>query len=43
MNHYKSPKSFYVRTKITYTTEPRESISPVIIGKCSQLLQRHGL
>jgi plastocyanin len=38
MNHYKRPKSFYVRTKITYTNEPRQSISPVIIGKCSQII-----
>jgi hypothetical protein len=37
MNHYKRPKSFYVRTRIHYTTEPRESIAPVIIGNCAQL------
>ena len=24
MNHYKRPKSFYVRTKVRYTTEPRK-------------------
>ena len=24
MNHYKRPKSFYVRTKVHYTTEKRE-------------------
>jgi hypothetical protein len=39
MNHYKRPKSFYVRTKVWYTTdEQRTSMSPVVIGKCSQLL-----
>jgi hypothetical protein len=38
MNHYKRPKSFYVRTKIRYTTEPRTSMSPVVIGECGQVL-----
>src|SRR5918992_3440737 len=37
MNHYKRPKSFYVRTKIHYTTEKRESVMPLVIGKCGQL------
>ena len=37
MNHYKRPKSFYVRTKVHYTTEKRKSITPITIGKCSQL------
>jgi hypothetical protein len=37
MNHYKRPKSFYVRTRIYYTTEKRESVQPLVIGKCSQL------
>jgi hypothetical protein len=38
MNHYKRPKSFYVRTRIHYTTEPRAAITPLVIGDCSQLL-----
>jgi hypothetical protein len=38
MNHYKRPKSFYVRTKIRYTTEPRKGLAPIVIGECSQLL-----
>jgi plastocyanin len=37
MNHYKRPKSFYVRTKVWYTTEKRTSVSPVVIGNCAQL------
>jgi plastocyanin len=37
MNHYKRPKSFYVRTKVWYTTEPRKSIIPIVIGNCAQL------
>ncbi len=37
MNHYKRPKSFYVRTRVWYTTEPRKSIIPIVIGDCSQL------
>ena len=37
MNHYKRPKSFYVRTKVWYTTEPRTSVLPVVIGNCAQL------
>jgi len=37
MNHYKRPKSFYVRTKIWYTTEKRTSVMPVVIGDCRQL------
>jgi plastocyanin len=36
MNHYKRPKSFYVRTKIRYTTEPRQGLAPIVIGDCSQ-------
>jgi plastocyanin len=38
MNHYKRPKSFYVRTKVWYTTEKRKSIMPIVIGDCAQLL-----
>ncbi len=37
MNHYKKPKSFYVRTRVYYTTEKRTSVQPLVIGKCSQL------
>jgi plastocyanin len=37
MNHYKKPKSFYVRTKVWYTTEKRKPIWPVVIGNCAQL------
>jgi plastocyanin len=37
MNHYKRPKSFYVRTRVWYTTEPRKSIIPIVIGNCSQV------
>jgi plastocyanin len=37
MNHYKRPKSFYVRTKVYYTTEKRKSVMPIVIGNCSQL------
>src|SRR5215204_6458008 len=37
MNHYRRPKSFYVRTKVWYTTEKRQSVSPIVIGKCSHL------
>ena len=37
MNHYKRPKRFYVRTKVWYTTEPRKSIMPLVIGNCAQL------
>ncbi|HEU0023468.1 MAG TPA: hypothetical protein VFQ12_02475 [Thermoleophilaceae bacterium] len=37
MNHYKKPKDFYVRTRVYYTTEKRESVQPLVIGKCGQL------
>ena len=37
MNHYKKPKRFYVRTKIWYTTEPRQQIYPVSVGNCAHL------
>src|SRR5687768_12877200 len=37
MNHYKRPKSFYVRTRVWYTTEKRTPIMPVTIGNCAQL------
>jgi len=37
MNHYKRPKSFYIRTKVWYTTEARQPVTPLVIGDCSQL------
>ncbi len=43
MNHYKKPKDFYVRTRVYYTTEKRTSVQPLVIGKCSQLVERHVL
>ena len=38
MNHYKRPKSFYVRTKVWYTTEPRQQVYPLTIGNCAHLV-----
>jgi plastocyanin len=38
MNHYQRPKSFYVRTKVYYTTEPRQSVMPLVIGNCSRIV-----
>lgn len=38
MNHYKRPKSFYVRTKVWYTTDKRKPVMPMVIGNCAQLL-----
>jgi plastocyanin len=37
MNHYKRPKSFYVRTRVYYTTEPRREIQPIVLGDCSHM------
>jgi plastocyanin len=37
MNHYKRPKSFYIRTRIYYTTKPRKAVLPIVLGDCSQL------
>jgi len=36
MNHYKRPKRFYVRTKVWYTTEPRQQVYPLTIGDCAR-------
>jgi plastocyanin len=36
MNHYKRPKSFYVRTKVYYTDAPRTPVSPIVLGDCSR-------
>ena len=38
MNHYKRPKSFYVRTRVYYTTERRREIQPIVLGDCSHVL-----
>jgi hypothetical protein len=39
MNHYKRPKSFYVRLRVWYVTgERRKSLMPTVVGKCSHLL-----
>jgi len=39
MNHYKRPKSFYVRLRVWYVTgERRQSLLPTIVGKCSHVL-----
>jgi plastocyanin len=37
MNHYKQTKRFYVRTRIWYTTEPRQQLYPVSIGDCRHI------
>lgn len=37
MNHVKRPKRVFVRLRIWYTTEPREPVSPVVVGNCSHL------
>ena len=37
MNHYKKPKSFFIRTRVHYTTEKRTPVMPTIVGDCSHL------
>jgi len=37
MNHYRRPKSFYVRARVWYTTEARTPVFPTTIGNCAQL------
>ena len=37
MNHYKKPKTFYVRTRVYYTTEKRTPVMPIILADCSHL------
>ena len=37
MNHYKRSKRFYVRTKVWYTTEPREQLYPLTVGNCAHI------
>jgi len=37
MNHVKRPKRVFVRLRIWYTTEPREPLSPVVVGNCNHL------
>jgi plastocyanin len=41
MNHYKRPKSFYIRTRVYYTTQPRTPVLPIVLGDCSHL--RNGM
>ena len=41
MNHYKKPKSFYVRTRVYYTTEKRKPVMPIVLGDCAHL--RNGM
>jgi plastocyanin len=39
MNHYKRPKSFYVRLRVWYVTgERRKQMNPTVVGRCA-----HGL
>jgi plastocyanin len=39
MNHFKRPKSFYVRLRVWYVTgERRKSVMPTVVGRCSQAL-----
>ena len=38
MNHVKQPKTVYVRTRVWYTTEPREPVTPVVLGRCGDLV-----
>jgi hypothetical protein len=37
MNHVKRPKRVFVRTRLWYTDEPREPVSPVVVGDCRHL------
>ncbi|MDQ5807698.1 MAG: hypothetical protein M3320_03385 [Actinomycetota bacterium] len=37
MNHVKRPKRVFVRLKVWYTTEPREPVTPVVVGNCRHL------
>jgi plastocyanin len=39
MNHYKRPKSFYVRIRVWYVTgERRKSVMPTVVGRCGHVL-----
>jgi plastocyanin len=39
MNHYKRPKSFYVRLRVWYVTgERRKQVNPTVVGRCSHVL-----
>ena len=38
MNHYKKPKSFYIRTRVYYTTDKRKALLPIVVGDCSQTI-----
>jgi hypothetical protein len=35
MNHVKRPKTVWVRVKFWYTDEPRQQMTPVLLGDCS--------
>jgi hypothetical protein len=37
MNHVKRPKRVFVRMRVWYTTEPREAITPLVVGDCNHL------
>ena len=37
MNHVKRPKRVWVRTRVWYTDEPREPVTPLVVGDCSTL------
>jgi hypothetical protein len=37
MNHVKRPKTVWVRLKIWYTDEPRDPITPIVVGNCRHL------
>jgi hypothetical protein len=37
MNHVKRPKRVYVRTKLWYTDELRQPVSPIVVGDCRHL------
>ena len=38
MNHAKRPKKVFVRTRIWYTTQPREELTPLVVGDCKHML-----
>jgi hypothetical protein len=38
MNHIKRPKRVYVRTRIRYTDELRQPVTPLVVGNCGQLI-----
>jgi plastocyanin len=36
MNHYKRPKTFYVRTRVHYTTDKRTAVLPIVMADCAK-------